>query len=52
MRQRADLDTGGFYDPDSWVPSTFAGYGAADLYDSTFTAKPALASTLAALAAA
>ncbi|KAL9094010.1 MAG: hypothetical protein Q9165_003680 [Trypethelium subeluteriae] len=33
-----------FDDQYSWVPSTFAGYGAADLFYANFTAKPAVAS--------
>lgn len=30
-----------FYDPFSWVPNTFSGYGDADLVSSDFTVKPA-----------
>lgn len=30
-----------FWDPVSWVPSTFPGQGDADLYDANFTRKPA-----------
>lgn len=30
-----------FYDPFSWVPGTFPGFGAADLLDDMFNVKPA-----------
>lgn len=30
-----------FWDPVSWVPSTFPGFGNADLWDANFTKKPA-----------
>jgi endo-1,4-beta-xylanase len=30
-----------FWDPVSWVPSTFPGFGDADIWDANFTKKPA-----------
>jgi endo-1,4-beta-xylanase len=35
------IELAGVYDGDSWVPSTFPGYGAALLRDATFSPKPA-----------
>jgi endo-1,4-beta-xylanase len=35
------VELAGVYDGDSWVPSTFPGYGDALLFDSTFHPKPA-----------
>jgi endo-1,4-beta-xylanase len=38
-----------FYDPFSWVPGTFAGFGDADLYFANFTQHPAHAGVVSAL---
>jgi endo-1,4-beta-xylanase len=37
------------YDGDSWVPSTFPGYGAATLFDNNYNKRPAYYSILSAL---
>jgi endo-1,4-beta-xylanase len=39
----------GVGDPDSWIPGTFSGYGAATMYDNNYQLKPAYTSTLNAL---
>ena len=35
------IELSGVYDGDSWVPGTFPGYGAANVYDTLFHPKPA-----------
>ncbi len=44
------LTVWGFTDKYSWVPMTFPGLGAADLYDASYAPKPALAAVQEALA--
>ena len=44
------VELAGVYDGDSWVPSTFPGYGAALLFDETFYPKVAYAAVNALLA--
>src|SRR5215831_1077362 len=39
----------GFTDLDSWVPSTFPGQGAADIFDTNIDPKPAYGAVLTAL---
>ncbi|MFJ2580885.1 endo-1,4-beta-xylanase [Kitasatospora aureofaciens] len=38
-------------DPDSWIPGTFPGYGAATMFDNSYRPKPAYTASAAALAA-
>jgi endo-1,4-beta-xylanase len=40
----------GISDKDSWIPSVFPGYGAADLFDNSYDKKPAYYGVLATLA--
>jgi endo-1,4-beta-xylanase len=39
----------GISDKDSWIPSVFPGYGAANLFDSNYNKKPAYYGILATL---
>ena len=39
----------GVGDPDSWIPGTFPGYGAATMYDNNYQPKPAYNAALSAL---
>jgi endo-1,4-beta-xylanase len=39
----------GVGDPDSWIPGTFSGYGAATMYDNNYQPKPAYTAALNAL---
>ncbi|NUP62268.1 MAG: endo-1,4-beta-xylanase [Nonomuraea sp.] len=45
----AGVTVWGFTDADSWVPSTFPGYGAATPYDENYAPKPAYSAIAAAL---
>ncbi|MET7473080.1 endo-1,4-beta-xylanase [Streptomyces sp. NPDC005648] len=45
----AGVTVWGFTDSDSWVPSTFPGYGAATPYDENYAPKPAYSATAQAL---
>ncbi|MFG2786764.1 endo-1,4-beta-xylanase [Streptomyces sp. NPDC048419] len=45
----AGVTVWGFTDSDSWVPSTFPGYGAATPYDENYAPKPAYSAIAAAL---
>lgn len=44
-----DITTWGVGDPDSWIPGTFAGQGAALLFDDSYNKKPAYDAVLQAL---